>query len=96
MEMRADPDRVSSLHMRLLEEHDPLKRAALHLELATLQMSNGQFEQAGRHFREALHLDATLEVARQRLHELGVVGKRQKTGLRNLVSRLWGRPPSER
>ncbi len=91
MDMRAAPDRLASLHMLLLEEHDPLKRAALHLELATLQMSNGQFEQAGRHFREALHLDETLEVARQRLRELGVgVGTRPKTGLRKLISRMIG------
>jgi len=65
------PDRIASLHMRLLDELDPFKRAALHLELATGLMASGQFEQAGRHFREALHLDESLVVARQRLGELG-------------------------
>lgn len=90
MDMRLAPDRLATLHMSLLEEHDPLKRAALHLELATLQMSNGQFDQAGRHFREALHLDGTLDVARQRLRELGVGGgARPKTGLRSMLSRVF-------
>jgi hypothetical protein len=70
MEVHA-PDRTSSLHMRLLDELDPMKRAAVHLELATMLMASGQFEQAGRHFREALHLDGSLVVARQRLSELG-------------------------
>jgi len=70
MEVHA-PDRTSSLHMRLLDELDPMKRAAVHLELATMLMASGQFEQAGRHFREALHLDGSLVVARQRLGELG-------------------------
>ena len=87
MDTHAAPDRMAELHMRLLDEVDPVKRAAFHLELATLSMSSGQFEQAGRHFREALHLDATLDIARQRLRELGVGGPRPKTGLRGWFSR---------
>ena len=88
MEMPAAPARLATLHMALLEEHDPLKRAAVHLELATLQMSDGQFDQAGRHFREALHLDETLDIARQRLRELGLGVERRKSGLRSLLSRV--------
>ena len=90
MDTHAAPDRLADLHMRLLHEIDPVKRAAFHLELATLSMSSGQFEQAGRHFREALHLDGTFEVAKQRLRELGVGSARPKTGVRGWFSRRRG------
>ena len=66
---------------------EPIKRAAVHLELATLSMSGGQFEQAGRHFREALHLDGTLDIARQRLRELSGGVKQRRSGLRAWFSR---------
>ncbi len=82
--------RQADLHVRLLHEGDPIKRATLHLELAGLCMSNGQFEQAGRHFREALHLDQTLDIARVRLRELGVGVPRGRTGLRAWFSRKSG------
>ncbi len=90
MDTHTSPDRLAALHLRLLEESDPLKRAGVHLELAAIQMSNGAFDQAGRHFREALHLDGTLEVARQRLTELGAGTAQKRTGLRAFFSRRSG------
>lgn len=57
--------------MRLVEERDPLLRAGLHLELATISLGHGEFEHAARHFREALHHDGTLLTARDGLHSLG-------------------------
>lgn len=48
-----------------------MRRAGIHLELATLAVASGQFPAAGRHFREALLLDATLETARRGLKTLG-------------------------
>lgn len=90
MDTHAAPDRLAALHMRLLDETDSVKRAAIHLELATLSMSGGQFEQAGKHFREALHLDETLDVARHRLQELGVGAVRPRSRLRAWFSRRAG------
>lgn len=80
------PDRIATIHLRLLQEPDPLVRASLHLEAASLRMSEGQFELAARHFREALHLDDSLEVARARLRELGV-GVPVRRGLRGWLAR---------
>ncbi len=71
MDVPADQDRVAALHMQLIDETDPLRRAGIHLELASLGVAAGQFPTAARHFREALLLDATLEVARKGLARLG-------------------------
>lgn len=90
MDTHAAPDPLAELHMRLLHEVEPLKRAGVHLELATLSMTSGQFEQAGRHFREALHLDGTLDIAKQRLLELGAGPAQPKAGLRGWLSRRRG------
>lgn len=86
MDLRATSDRTLHLHMRLLHETDVLKRAGLHLELAALQITDGQFEQAGRHLREALHFDQTLDGARAQLRELGQ-GPVKVSGLRALFSK---------
>lgn len=80
------PDPTASIHLRLVHELDPRARAGLHLELASIRMTEGQFEQAARHFREALHLDDSLEVARARLRELGV-GAPARRGLRGWIAR---------
>lgn len=71
MEITSGPDRVAELHLRLVEERDSVRRAAIHLELATMALGQGDFDQATRHFREALHFDGTLEHARNGLHSLG-------------------------
>ena len=69
--MNAEADRVSQLHLLLIDELDDLRRARFHLELAVIAVRDGQLDSAACHFREALHFDHTLELARKGLHELG-------------------------
>lgn len=91
MDVPADRDRVAALHLQLIEETDPLRRAGIHLELASLAVAGGQFQNAARHFREALLLDATLEVARKGLARLGATenpARPNPGGLRGWFSRL--------
>ena len=91
MEASADSDRIATLHLQLIDEIDPLRRAGVHLELATLSLGAGQFESAARHFREALVLDTTLERARAGLRSLGAVKsgtKGQQKGVRGWWARL--------
>jgi Tfp pilus assembly protein PilF len=71
MELNLDRDRVAELHLRLIDEQDRGRRAAMHLELASLALRDGNIEQAARHFREALLLDDTLDRARAGLKDLG-------------------------
>jgi hypothetical protein len=71
MEINLDRDRVAQLHLLLIEEQDRGRRAAMHLELASLALRDGNLEQSARHFREALLLDDKLERARTGLKELG-------------------------
>ncbi len=75
MDVPAGQDRVATLHLQLIDEADPVRRAAMHLELASLGVAAGQFQSAARHFREALLLDTTLEVARKGLLRLGAQEK---------------------
>lgn len=87
-------DRVAELHVRLLDEPDPLVRSALHLELAALAVASGQFDAAGTHFREALHHEPGSPAAKRGLEE---VGDREpptrpgRGGLRGALSRLFRR-----
>jgi len=72
--MAEDRDaRVDELQARLVDLQDPLGRARIHLELATLAMTDGRPEAAVRHLREALLLDRSLDRARTMLRELGAV-----------------------
>lgn len=82
---------MAALHLQLIEEIDPMRRAGIHIELATLAVGGGQFQQAARHFREALLLDTTLEGARKGLQRLGVSENPVRPppgGLRGLFARL--------
>jgi Tfp pilus assembly protein PilF len=71
MEIPLNQDRVAELHLRLVDEQDKGRRAAIHLELASLAVRDGNLEQAARHFREALWHEPNLERARIGLRELG-------------------------
>lgn len=95
--MNAAIDRVSELHLHLVEETDDLSRARMHLELATLAVRDGKLDSATRHFREALLFDATLERARLGLEELGDLARSRpriapRGLLRGLLHRLRGGP----
>lgn len=84
-------DRVADIHIRLIDEPDPLVRSALHLELAAIAVAGGQFELAGVHFREALHHEPGSAAARRGLAEVGEREGRDaevRSGLRGFVSRL--------
>lgn len=94
MEVSHGHDRVAELHHRLIYETDGVIRAGLHLELASLGVADGRFEDAARHFREALLLDNRLEHARKGLHELGEKlhpPTEQKGRVRSWFDRLRGR-----
>jgi hypothetical protein len=98
MEINLDHDRVAELHLRLIDEQDRGRRAAMHLELASLALREGNIEQAARHFREALLLDATLDRARAGLRDLGEhTSIRKSEGrkgiVRMLVERFKRKPP---
>lgn len=94
MEVSSGHDRVAEIHHQLVFESDGVIRAALHLELATLAVSNGRFESAAVHFREALFLDGRIERARTGLHELGekLHPEKPRSGrVRSWFGRLRGR-----
>jgi Flp pilus assembly protein TadD len=91
MDVPADRDQMAALHLKLIDEMDPLRRAGIHLELASLAVRAGQFQQAARHFREALLLDATLDAARKGLARLGATERPvapAEGGLRGWIGRL--------
>jgi len=62
--------RIAEIHLRLVDETDARRRAALHLELAAIAAREGKLDAARRHLREALHFDQTLDRARAELHAL--------------------------
>ena len=89
MDIDLEPDRVAELHLKLVDEQDRGRRAAMHLELASLAVRGGNLEQAARHFREALWLEPNLERARAGLKDLGERASAQKSdGRRGLVRGL--------
>jgi hypothetical protein len=91
MELSSGQDRVAELHYRLVYETERLVRAGIHLELATLAVGDARFEDAARHFREALLLDARLVRARDGLSELGQRAQEKpaaRTGVRGFLDRL--------
>lgn len=92
MEIASGPNRVAELHVRLIDETDRLRRAGIHLELATIALGEGQFDHASRHFREALLLDASLERARTGLEHLGqradAAAERRTGAIRRFIGRL--------
>ena len=93
--MAEDRDtRVAELQARLVDCRDPLERARVHLELATLALAAGRGEAAVRHLREALLLDRGLDRARAMLRELGEVTQvgggsaRRRDAVKGLLSKV--------
>jgi hypothetical protein len=84
-------DRVAELHIRLIDEPEPLVRAGLHLELAAIAVASGQFQLAGVHFREALHFEPGSPAARRGLESIGEregANAPVRRGLRGLFARV--------
>ena len=84
MESKAPPVRV------LMEEADPIRRCAAHLELGFRAITRDDVETATDHFREAAELDPTDERPRAALMNLeGVSMDNGKSWRQSVFGWLW-------